>query len=96
MAASEQPPGDPTPVTLAHDVPNAAKPVFGPGSKLHWDNPEQDPTQRPHIGSSGVQQTQAAEFGPGSKVNWDNTKLDPNKRKNVGQDPTGVANAKLT
>jgi len=94
MAAAEP---DPKPVVLAKDVPNAPnKPTFGPGSTLHWDDPEQDPTLRPHIGTSGTQKVQAAEFGPGSKVNWDNAKADPNKRKNVGQDPTGVANAKLT
>jgi hypothetical protein len=96
MAQSDQPPGDSKPVVLAKEVPNAPKPVFGPGSNLNWDNPAQDPTLRQHIGNSGIHQTQAGEFGPGSKVNWDNVKTDPNKRKNVGQDPTGVANAKLT
>jgi hypothetical protein len=97
MAQSEQPPGDHKPVVLAHEVGMTPPPVFGPGSELHWDHPESDPTHRPHVGTTGgQQQTAAAEFGPGSKVNWDNTKLDPNKRKHVGQDPTGTANSKLT
>jgi hypothetical protein len=83
------------PVILAKDVPDVIAPPHGPGSKIHWDNPDNDPNRRPTLETTGQLEAQAAEFGPGSKVNWDNPKLDPTKRKHVGLDPTGVLNAKL-
>jgi hypothetical protein len=36
---------------LAKDVPKPpARPQFGPGSKVNWDNEKNDPNARKHVG----------------------------------------------